>query len=43
MDPKQRVIDYIRDAAEYVRTKEGLVSASKMLERFLFPSDLQYG
>ena len=43
MDTKQRVIDYIRDAAEYVRTKEGLVSASKMLERFLFPSDLQYG
>ena len=36
------VIDYIKDAAEYVRTSEGLVSASKMLERFLFSSDMQY-
>lgn len=43
MDPTVRVIDYIRDTAEYVRTKEGLVSASKMLERFLFPDHLQYG
>ena len=42
MDPDQRVIDYIRDTAEYVRTDEGLVSASKMLERFLFTSDMQY-
>ena len=35
MDERERVIDYIKDAAEYVRTSEGLVSASKMLERFL--------
>lgn len=42
MDEKERVIDYIKDAAEYVRTSEGLVSASKMLERFLFSSDMQY-
>ena len=42
MDPKMRVIDYIRETAEYVRTEEGLVSASAMLERFLFPSSLQY-
>lgn len=42
MDERQRVIDYIKDAAEYVRTSEGLVSASKMLERFLFSSDMQY-
>lgn len=42
MNPKQRVIDYIKDTAEYVRTTEGLVSASNMLERFLFPSSQQY-
>ena len=42
MDPKSRVIDYIRNTAEYVNTTEGLVSASAMLERFLFPPDQQY-
>ena len=42
MDERQRVIDYIKDAAEYVRTSEGLDRASKMLERFLFSSDMQY-
>ena len=42
MDERERVIDYIKDAAEYVRTSEGLVSSSKMLERFLFSSDMQY-
>ena len=38
----QRVIDYIKDTAEYVRTEDGLVSASAMLERFLFPPEQQY-
>ena len=42
MNPEQRVIDYIKDTAEYVRTEEGLVSASSMLERFLFPPEQQY-
>lgn len=42
MDENQRVIDYIRNVAEYIPTKEGLVSASKLLERFLFDSSLQY-
>ena len=42
LDPKQRVIDYIRDTAEYVQTEDGSVSASMMLERFLFNSTLQY-
>ena len=42
MDERERVIDYIKDAAEYVRTSEGLVGASKMLEHFLFSSDMQY-
>lgn len=43
MDPNEKVIDYIRDTAEYVHTRNGLVSASKMLERFLFTSSMQYG
>ena len=43
MPPNQRVIDYIRDVAEYVQTKEGSVSASQMLERFLFEGKEQYG
>ena len=42
MDLSQKVIDYIRDVAEYVKTKDGSVSASQMLERFLFPSSMQY-
>ncbi len=42
MNPNQRVIDYIKDTAEYVRTEDGLVSASAMLERFLFPAEQQY-
>lgn len=42
MDPKMRVIDYIKETAEYIRTDEGLISASSMLERFLFPGEAQY-
>ena len=42
MDGSLKVIDYIRSAAEYVKTKDGSVSASQMLERFLFPSSVQY-
>ncbi len=42
MDTKQRVIDYVRDIADYVPTKEGRISASQMLERFLFTPDMQY-
>ena len=36
-----RVIDYLRDIAEYVETRDGRLSASQMLERFLFPIDVQ--
>lgn len=43
MDPKQRVIDYIKDVAEFVPTAEGRISASRMLERFLFIGEDQYG
>lgn len=42
MNPKDRVIDYIKNTAEYVRTQDGLVSASAMLERFLFLPEQQY-
>ena len=42
MDGSLKVIDYIRSVAEYVKTKDGSVSASQMLERFLFPSSVQY-
>ena len=42
MDPKQKVIDYVKDTAEYIQTTEGPISASAMLERFLFPSEKQY-
>ncbi|MCI1959082.1 MAG: ABC-F family ATP-binding cassette domain-containing protein [Clostridia bacterium] len=42
MDSDKKVLDYIRDTAEYVKTDDGLVSASQMLEKFLFPPDLQH-
>lgn len=42
MDENMRVIDYIRDVAEYVTTTDGTISASQMLERFLFDGTLQY-
>ena len=42
MDTNQRVIDYIRDVAEYIPTRDGKISASMMLERFLFDSAMQY-
>ena len=42
MDPNMRLIDFMRDIAEYVTTPEGRFSASQMLEQFLFPSDVQY-
>lgn len=42
MDDSQRVIDYVKDIAEYINTKDGRISASQMLERFLFTPDMQY-
>lgn len=42
MDDRQRVIDYVKDIAEYINTKDGKISASQMLERFLFTPDMQY-
>ena len=42
MDNNQRVIDYIRDVAEYIPTRDGKITASMMLERFLFDPAMQY-
>lgn len=42
IDDSQRVIDYIKNIAEVVETSEGSVTASQMLERFLFSPDVQY-
>lgn len=42
MNTSQRVIDYVRDIAEYIPTRQGRITASQMLERFLFTPDMQY-
>ena len=42
MDENLRVIDYIRDTAEYIQTSEGTVTASQMCEQFLFTGAMQY-
>lgn len=42
MNTSQRVIDYIKDVAEFIPTKDGLISASKLLEQFLFDAAMQY-
>lgn len=42
MNSSQRVIDYVKDVAEYIPTRDGKISASKMLERFLFTPEMQY-
>jgi ABC transport system ATP-binding/permease protein len=43
LDDSKRVIDYIREVAEFVETSDGSrITASQMLEKFLFPVDAQY-
>lgn len=42
MEDTRRVIDYVRDIAEYIPTTNGRITASQMLERFLFSPDMQY-
>ena len=42
IDPEIRVIDYIKDYASDIETLDGKISASDLLERFLFDSNLQY-
>jgi len=43
LNPEQRVIDYLKEVAELVKTSDGsIITASQMLERFLFPGNQQY-
>lgn len=42
MNPEERVIDYVKNVAEYIKTSRGMTSASQMCERFLFTPELQY-
>lgn len=42
MNPSMRVIDYIKEVAEYVKTTDGQLSATMLLEQFLFNSTMQY-
>lgn len=42
MDASMRVIDYVKNVAEYIKTSKGMTSASQMCERFLFTPDIQY-
>lgn len=42
MNPQQRVIEYIRDTADHIQTPDGTVTATRMLERFLFTPELQW-
>lgn len=42
MDQSMKVIDYIREAGEYVQTTDGMITASQMLERFLFDGTMQW-
>ena len=41
LDPRQRVYDFIHEVAGQVKTREGNFSATQMMERFLFPTQLQ--
>ena len=41
-DPSVKAVDYIRSISQEIQTPEGTLSASQMMETFLFPSELQY-
>lgn len=43
LDPEQRAFDAVNDINRQIRTSEGTISASKMLDRFLFEGDKKYG
>jgi ATP-binding cassette subfamily F protein uup len=42
MDDGMKMIEYVREGAEVIRTKDGTITASQMLERFLFPRHVHY-
>lgn len=42
MDDSMKVIDYVKEAGEYIQTSDGRITASQMLERFLFEGAIQW-
>ncbi|MBP3610935.1 MAG: ABC-F family ATP-binding cassette domain-containing protein [Lachnospiraceae bacterium] len=42
LNPDQTVLQYVRDTAEYIETKDGTMSASAMCEQFLFDGSMQH-
>jgi len=42
MDERLKAIEYVREGAEYIKTKDGMITASAMLERFLFDGEKQW-
>lgn len=42
MDQSMRVIDYVKEVGEYITTLDGKITASQMLERFLFDGAMQW-
>lgn len=42
IDPEIRVIDYIKEEKNQIETLDGIISASELLENFLFTKELQY-
>lgn len=42
LNEQQKVIDYVKDTAEFIQTVDGVVTASQMCEKFLFTGAMQY-
>lgn len=42
MDQRMKVIDYVKEVGEYITTPDGKITASQMLERFLFDGAMQW-
>ena len=42
IDPDVRVIDYVKEIGNRIETAEGMVTASQLLEQFLFPAEVQW-
>ena len=42
MDGDTRVIDYVKEIGERIETPEGMLTATQLLEQFLFPAEVQW-
>ncbi|MCQ2405662.1 MAG: ABC-F family ATP-binding cassette domain-containing protein [Oscillospiraceae bacterium] len=42
LDDNQRAIDYVKEHGDRIETKDGFLTASKLMEMFLFSGDIQY-